>query len=89
MENEIDFSKERLNVMKAIRFKCIDCCGFSPAEVSKCGIKECPLWPYRFGKTNEIIPRSHLKLSEFIKKLSDMALMTPKKQKEGEEYYDR
>lgn len=35
--------------MKAIRAKCLDCCGTSH-EVRFCTIEKCPLYPYRFGK---------------------------------------
>ena len=35
---------------KAIRAKCLDCCGGSPGEVAQCHITGCPLWPFRFGK---------------------------------------
>ncbi len=35
--------------MKAIRAKCLDCCGTSH-EVRLCTIEKCPLYPYRFGK---------------------------------------
>ena len=34
----------------AIRAKCLDCCCGSPAEVRKCTIATCPLWPMRMGK---------------------------------------
>ena len=35
--------------MKAIRGKCLDCCGGQSTEVDKCGAVTCPLWPFRFG----------------------------------------
>jgi hypothetical protein len=35
---------------KAIRLKCIDCCGYEESEVNKCHLESCPLWPFRFGK---------------------------------------
>lgn len=34
---------------KAIREKCIDCCGGLRVEVRKCSAKKCPLWPFRMG----------------------------------------
>lgn len=34
---------------KAIRAKCLDCCGDNSAEVARCHIVKCPLWPFRFG----------------------------------------
>jgi hypothetical protein len=37
----------------AVAAKCIECCGYQPAEVSRCGVKGCPLWrytPYRTGR---------------------------------------
>lgn len=36
--------------LKSIRLKCLDCCGESSNEVKKCPCKECPLYPYRFGR---------------------------------------
>ena len=36
--------------IKAIRAKCIDCCGGSPSEVRKCTAVNCPLWAMRMGK---------------------------------------
>lgn len=34
---------------RAIRDKCMDCCAGNDAEVRKCELVECPLFPYRFG----------------------------------------
>ena len=41
---------ERVSRSKAIRLKCIDCCGGNMAEVRKCPAEKCPLWRYRMGK---------------------------------------
>lgn len=41
---------KRLTRAKAIRQKCIDCCGGVHKEVKDCQIKDCPLWRYRMGK---------------------------------------
>jgi len=38
---------------KAIRAKCIDCCGGSHKMVTECDIKTCPLSSYRFGKAQQ------------------------------------
>lgn len=35
--------------LKAIRAKCIDCCG-TMAEVKLCSVERCALYPFRFGK---------------------------------------
>ena len=35
--------------LKAIRLKCIDCCGGQQYEVRLCPATACPLWAYRFG----------------------------------------
>lgn len=39
-----------LTPMKAIRKKCLDCCGWQPQEVRLCPNKVCANWPYRMGK---------------------------------------
>ena len=36
-------------ILKAIRSNCKDCSGGIYAEVKKCVMIDCPLWPYRFG----------------------------------------
>ena len=41
---------ERIGRAKAIRLKCIDCCGGNTAEVRKCLATHCPLWRFRMGK---------------------------------------
>lgn len=41
---------DRLTRTKAIRMKCIDCCGGQQAEVRKCPATNCPLWRYRMGR---------------------------------------
>lgn len=41
---------ERISRSKAIRLKCIDCCGGQIAEVRKCELTKCHLWRYRMGK---------------------------------------
>jgi len=40
---------ERQSRGDAIRAKCLDCCGHSPAEVRRCAISDCSLWPFRMG----------------------------------------
>ena len=40
----------KTNPVKAIREKCLDCCGGSYLEVEKCTVESCPLFPFRFGK---------------------------------------
>jgi len=40
---------ELLTPLKAIRSRCLDCCGGSSKEVALCPVTSCPLWPYRFG----------------------------------------
>lgn len=36
--------------VKAIRAKCLDCCGGQRLEVKECPVKDCPLWAFRFGR---------------------------------------
>lgn len=35
--------------LKAIRLKCIDCCGGQRLEPKRCSARDCPLWEYRLG----------------------------------------
>ena len=36
--------------MKAVRAKCLDCCGGNKSVIPVCGILNCPLYPFRLGK---------------------------------------
>ena len=36
--------------LKAIRLRCLDCCGYQVKEVRMCPCKDCALWPFRFGR---------------------------------------
>lgn len=38
------------NPIKAIREKCLDCCGGSTLEVKNCTCENCHLFPFRLGK---------------------------------------
>lgn len=47
---ELEASGVDLRVgMKAIRAKCMDCCGENHSEVRKCTATGCPLWLLRMG----------------------------------------
>lgn len=43
-----------------VRRKCYDCSGENWAEVKKCTVIHCPLWPVRMGK----VPKNYRKASE-------------------------
>lgn len=38
-----------LTKAKAIRAKCLDCACYQLAEISRCRVPNCPLFPFRFG----------------------------------------
>jgi len=44
--------KTRLTPIRAIRFQCLECCGFSQREVMKCQSELCSLFPFRFGNAH-------------------------------------
>jgi len=39
-----------LNRRKAVRERCLNCSGWSHKEVTKCILKDCPLYPFRSGQ---------------------------------------
>lgn len=43
------FGMSRISRGNAIRAKCLDCAGGSPAEVRRCEVGSCALWPFRMG----------------------------------------
>lgn len=51
----------KANLWRAIRAKCLDCCGNYTKEVEHCHLKDCKLWPYRFGKAMTIQKRKSKK----------------------------
>jgi len=42
---------DRISRGKAMRIKCLDCCGDSANEVRLCVAVDCALWPFRLGKS--------------------------------------
>ena len=50
-KEEKDYSLEEniLSRPRSVREKCLDCMGQQYAEVRRCPIKHCPLWPWRLG----------------------------------------
>jgi len=42
---------KKLTGMTAIREKCLECMGWSFAEVKNCPSKDCALFPFRFGRS--------------------------------------
>ena len=57
------YPPKRLTPMRAVRYKCLDCCCEMTKEVELCPVRDCPLWPYRLGKypKDRRGPRSVLK----------------------------
>lgn len=53
-------------IIKAIRAKCLDCCGGAKKEVALCVLPHCPLYRYRLGE-----PPAHNK--QPIARAADMA----------------
>jgi len=41
---------KHISPLKLIRLKCLECCTFNEGEVRHCGIEDCILHKYRFGK---------------------------------------
>lgn len=56
MEESKDDAKI-LTPLRAIRAKCLDCSGGSPKETRECVMLDCPLYPYRMGKSPNRKPR--------------------------------
>jgi hypothetical protein len=41
---------KNLTALKALREKCLECCGWSTKEVAECTALDCALYPFRFGR---------------------------------------
>lgn len=48
---------EKRPLLRAIREKCLDCCVGASSEVARCTVRNCALFPYRFG-TNPFSTRT-------------------------------
>ena len=63
-----------MSLMKAVRAKCLDCCGGNKSVIPVCGIPNCPLYPFRLGKNpfrkREISEEERTKLSERMKSIN-------------------
>lgn len=64
-----------MTALKAIRAKCLDCCGGQVNEVKLCPITNCSLYSFRFGKNPNMSGRKlsdkqkeALKRNSFVKK---------------------
>jgi len=44
------FKAEIVELKEAIKLKCWDCTGFQADGYEDCGIKDCPLYPYRLRR---------------------------------------
>lgn len=53
----IEEDQKILTPLRAIRTKCIDCSAGSMKEVRECVMLDCPLYPYRLGKSPNRKPR--------------------------------
>jgi hypothetical protein len=42
-------SSDKRSPLRSIREKCIDCCAGNKAEVARCQMRTCALWPFRMG----------------------------------------
>ncbi len=56
--------------MKAIRAKCLDCCGEHAKEVRLCPCENCSLHPFRLGRNPNIklTDEQRAKRTEYLKK---------------------
>lgn len=71
-----------MSPIKAIKEKCLDCCCGNKHEVDVCGIKDCPLFPFRKGKN----PNKKMSLSEDQRKKAGERMKEYwKKKKESED----
>lgn len=71
-----------LTPLKAIRAKCLDCSCGNNAEVRKCEVPACPLYPYRMGH-NPARAGIGSKAPAFLQKQSSTNDSEPKAISEG------
>ena len=47
-----------MSPIKALRLRCLDCCGGSPNEVRLCSAVACASWPFRMGENPWVAKRA-------------------------------
>ena len=74
---------EKKSALKAIREKCLDCVCGQANEVKLCPVKDCSLYPFRFGKN----PFNKRNLTEEQKKAASDRLkaLHERKKSDGQE----
>lgn len=45
-------------ILDVIRQNCVECCAGNQAEVRRCAMIACPMWPYRMG-SNPFVSRDY------------------------------
>lgn len=69
----------KLTPLKAIKKKCKeDCCAGDTKSWVDCKIKDCALWPYRFGKNPYHTKTRTSKQQESTKRLQELKGKSPK-----------
>ena len=66
---------QKISPIKEIKEKCIDCCCGQKKEVEICGVPECALYPFRFGKnpfTNKTVNLTEEQKIERANRLREM-----------------
>lgn len=61
----------RRPLLRAIRANCIECCGGTEAEVRRCRMVTCPMWPYRMAtnpfQRRELSEEQRLEVAERLR----------------------
>jgi hypothetical protein len=57
-EELTELGHQRRPLLRAIRANCVECCAGLEAEVRRCRMSACPMWPYRMG-TNPFSKREY------------------------------
>jgi len=74
-DTEAGLVTKTITKAKAIRGHCLSCCVWQKAEVLKCTIYTCVLYPFRFGKEDGLkrkyIPEEHEDEEEDLQDLQD------------------
>ena len=53
----------QVSPLRALRLRCIDCCGGSPSEVRLCTAVQCSAWPFRMGRNPWRAPPSEARVA--------------------------
>jgi hypothetical protein len=76
------FGHHKRPLLTVIRDKCIECCCGNQAEVRRCGMSTCPLWPFRMNSNPFSAPATEAQRERARENLQRARLLSGRSRRE-------